>query len=93
MNMNYYITYPKSIKTNEFCFRINDDDMISEDARKFTKYIKARGFKLKKTKIQSRVKMMGWHVFKITSETRIESFEENIKFAENLVNEYITTKN
>jgi len=81
-----YLEYPKSIKSGEYCFKLNTDDHF--DATPISNYLKSKGIAYKKSKTQSKVKLMGWHVYKIKAEQPIKDFEQNIAFCEQLFKEF-----
>jgi len=77
-----FISYPNSIKNNEYCFKLNTDDYF--DAKPIDQYLKSKGVNFKRTKQYSKTKCIGWHIYKIKADKRISSFEENIKFVQSL---------
>jgi len=75
---NAFIGYPKSIKSTEYCFKLNTDDY--PDNRLIDSYLKLKGIDFKRTKQQSKTKCIGWHVYKIRAKKPVQCFEDNIKF-------------
>lgn len=82
-----FITYPKSIKSNQYCFKLNTDDFPSSKA--IQAHLKSKGIEYKKTMQYSKTKLIGWHVYKIKAEKEISSFKENIDFVENLFKDFV----
>ena len=80
--MELNITYPNSIKSSEYCFKLNTDDYF--DPKPIDIFLKSIGVDFKRTKQQSKAKCIGWHVYKIKAKKPIQSFEENIQFIEQL---------
>lgn len=80
--MKLNITYPNSIKSSEYCFKLNTDDYF--DPKPIDLFLKSIGVDFKRTKQQSKTKCIGWHVYKIKAKNPIQSFEENIQFVEQL---------
>lgn len=81
-----YITYPKSINVNEYCFKLNTDDYPS--SKTINKYLRDKGIDFKYSKSNSSTKLIGWHVYKIKADKPIKNFRENIEFAENLFKDF-----
>lgn len=77
-----FITYPNSIKSTHYCFKLNTDDYF--DAKPIDNYLKSKGVIFKRSKQYSNTKCIGWHVYKIEAKKPICSFEENIAFVESL---------
>jgi hypothetical protein len=77
-----FITYPRSIKSTHYCFKLNTDDYI--DPKPIDNYLKQLKVEFKRTKQQHATKCIGWHVYKIKANAPIKSFEENISFVESL---------
>lgn len=77
-----FITYPNSIKTDTYSFMLNTDDFF--DAKPINDYLKSKDIIYTKSKNYSKTKCMGWHVYKIKTNDNIKSFDQNIKFVENL---------
>lgn len=80
------ITYPNSIKTNEYCFKLNTDDYPSR--KPINVFLRNKGINFKYYKQYSNTKLIGWHVYKIKSDKPIKSFSENVDFAENLFKDF-----
>jgi len=88
---NAFITYPKSIKSSHYCFKLNTDDYL--DPKPIDNYLRELGVEFKRTKHQHKTKLIGWHVYKIKADKPIMSFEENIRFTEALFLKGITRLN
>lgn len=86
-----FITYPDSIKSTHYCFKLNTDDYA--DAKPIDNYLRSIGVDFKRTKQQSKTKCIGWHVYKIKAEKPIQSFEENTAFCEFLFTADFNNKN
>ena len=80
--MKMYITYPKSIKSDTFCFKLNTDDYPCH--KEIDKHLKSLGITFKRTRQQHKTRCIGWHVYKIKADKPIQSFDENIEFVESL---------
>jgi hypothetical protein len=77
-----YITYPRSQKSTEYVFKVNTDDHL--DPKPIDAFLKSKGIQFKRIYQQHKHKCIGWHVYKVKSETVIKSFEENVNFVEKL---------
>jgi len=81
-----YITYPTSIKSSHYCFKLNTDDFF--DPKPIDSFLKSKGIEFKRTKQTSSIKLMSWHVYKIKADDPIKIFQQNIEFIETLFNNY-----
>lgn len=89
-----FITYPDSIKSSEFCFKVNDDDMSTKQAKACIEFLrKNKKLEVKKEKRYSNVKLMAWHVFKIKAGRKISSFEENMSFCSSVFQDFLAENN
>ena len=80
------ITYPASIKSTHYCFKVNTDDFF--DPKPISDFLKGKGIDYEKSKQYSTTKCMGWHVYKIKAKKPIGSFQENIEFVENIFEDF-----
>ena len=81
-----FITYPNTVKSDTYSFMLNTDDYF--DVKPINDYLKSKNIVYTKSKTYSKTKCIGWHVYKIKTNEPIKSFDENIKFVENLFNNY-----
>lgn len=76
MENQYFITYPDKKNSQDIHFKLNSDDYTTNDIRKVTEYLKNKGYNFKYTRSYSKIKIMSWGVFKISTD-KFVSFETN----------------
>lgn len=91
MNNGIYITYPRSVKEDVYCFKLNSDDL--PNSKLFDSFLKTKGIKYKKTMQYSQTKAMHWAVYRIPTTDLITRFQQNKDYAENLVSEFTNKSN
>lgn len=82
------LQYPTSIKSNEYCFKVNTDDFF--DCSEIKKHLTKKGISFTKSLTKDKSKLIAWHVFKIKSNKPIKEFIENVVFCQNIFLDFNT---
>lgn len=85
----FYVEYPNSIKSSEYKFKINNDDMSSDIANKLAKFLRGEGFIVKRSRTDSNTKLMSWYNFTLTGNNiNLDNFGQNVKAVESLIEKF-----
>lgn len=79
-----FLTHIKSKLPKEIVFKLNTDDYQIDDIKKIKEYLNSNNFTFNVSKQTSKIKLMSWTKFVITTDNDV-SFKENDKLSKDII--------